>query len=617
VNDAVQLSASGRRTCAAHASGTVTCWGAAAREAARRPPAVGPRPRPEQVAGVHDVAEVAVGGDHVCARRRAGDVVCWGDNRLGQLGVDGEPAEPVAVPGVADVVLLAAGAAHTCALRRTGELTCWGRDRLEASARIARPRPIPGLADVTRVEAQADHTCALSASGRVLCWGLDDQGQIGVAGRGGWVARPTELTELGAVRDLALGRSHACALLETDGVTCWGSDALGRLGPAPAAATQTPLRVVEALADVSALAIGADHACAIRGGGEVVCWGSNSAGQLGRPAVRPPEIEGRFPDLSRIAAGGSLCVLRASGEVLCGSPGTSAPAAIGVGDAVDVSAGLTHACAVRRSGRVVCWGRHASEPGEPELVYGDGARPADVDGVDDVVSVAAGWRHTCTLRRDGHVWCWGRIPVGPDASSVSQRPVERAGLADAVQIAAGLDSSWAVRSDGSLVCWGGCGAVTSPTAGETVSTVAGIGDAARVAAASGACALHRSGRVSCLGLGASLPDEDPTIRAPDGAPIEARDGLAVGSTGTGFGCAVAVSGEVFCWGDNRKGQLGDGTHTPRARAVRVRGVAEASQVAAGEGFACAARGTGEIFCWGEGAGGASFDEHPSAVGGLP
>jgi alpha-tubulin suppressor-like RCC1 family protein len=89
------------------------------------------------------------------------------------------------------------------------------------------------------------HTCALRDDGRVLCWGLNDSGQLGHNTNVGTVApnvTPTlvDSTDLGVVRQLALGVFHTCVLRDDGRVLCWGLNASGQLGTNTNVGTNNP-----------------------------------------------------------------------------------------------------------------------------------------------------------------------------------------------------------------------------------------------------------------------------------------------------------------------------------------------------------------------------------------
>jgi alpha-tubulin suppressor-like RCC1 family protein len=70
------------------------------------------------------------------------------------------------------------------------------------------------------------------------------------------------------------------------------------------------------------------------------------------------------------------------------------------------------------------------------------------------------------------------------------------------------------------------------------------------------------------------------------------------ASGTGFSCALDVSGLAYCWGSNSNGQLGDGTTTDRATPVAVAGGLRFKSLVAGNVFACGLSIAGAAFCWG-------------------
>jgi serine/threonine-protein kinase len=335
-----------------------------------------------------------MGGWHGCGLRGA-DFVCWGSNIRGQLG-DGtleNRNSPVQVH--LDAVRSAAlGEYHTCALTGDGTVSCWGRNvrgevGTSAASPVRLPLRVPDLAGVTSLAAGRQHTCALLTTGAVSCWGANESGQLGRPPSDEAQA-PDVVADLPAAAHIFAGGSNTCALLRSGGLWCWGANESGQLMDGTRNLRSTPA-LVPAGADVVDLAIGnalragskkpdlaraGGFMCASTSTGEVLCWGSNSTGQLG---------DGTREDRPR-------------------------PAKVaGISDAIEVALGDLHACALRRSGGVSCWGRNefgavGDDTMGPSTVR---AVPVSALGIQDAIGLGLGGAHSCARRRTGEVLCWG------------------------------------------------------------------------------------------------------------------------------------------------------------------------------------------------------------------
>ncbi|MBX3250338.1 MAG: hypothetical protein KF901_24380 [Myxococcales bacterium] len=328
------------------------------------------------------------------------------------------------------------------------------------------------------------------------------------------------------------------------------------------------------------LALGGAFGCATARG-RVFCWGSNRFGQLGDPAleqsVRSARGLAQVADVRarRIAVGSwHACTLGDEGVVACwGHDGwgqlgdgryedRARPQAVAeLRDAVDVCAGEGHGCARLADRRVVCWGRnHLGQLGDG--TYEDRVTPTLVS-IEDVVEIRCGRAHTCARHTDGMVSCWGENLEGqlgdggrsaPEGSRARPAPVPEL---RARALALGPSTSCAITTDGIAQCWGRGGAFGVTADAPSPVALPGV-EGAVVAVAPGGrhtCALDETGRVWCLGTNrwGQLGDGS---RTPRSRAVEVARGALDLAAGVDHTCARFEGDELRCWGTNREGQLG-------------------------------------------------------------
>jgi alpha-tubulin suppressor-like RCC1 family protein len=539
------------------------------------------------------------------------------------------PAPAAAQGGpLTGIAAISAGEAHTCAVTTTGGLRCWGSNennrlgQAYGSGSITNTMPVAvvGLGGgVTAVAAGGFQTCALRDPGGVSCWGhyfwYSRYGSVSYGN-----PTPTGVPGLSSgVTAITVGWGHACALLAAGGVKCWGYNGYGQLGGTAASQYEsTPVDVAGLGGAAAAVAAGEHHACALLAGGGVKCWGANLAGQLGRGGVGhsgwPGDVSGLTSGVVAIAAGWTYtCALLDTGGVKCWGDGVTTPAdVVGPGSgARALTAGDGHGCALLVTGGVRCWGRN--DWGQ----VGDGTnapRPAPVDVVglsSGVAAVDAGGAHTCALLDTGEARCWGLSEFGQLGNGTTtdrHGPVEASGLGSGAQaLAAGRAHACAILLTGALKCWGdnGFGALGDGLTADRwlPADVLGLSGAVAAVAAGDyhTCAAPAGGGVKCWGsnLFGQLGDGTTTHRY---APVDVTglSGKAISlAAGEYHTCAVTALGEVWCWGDNSAGQLGDGTTVERHTPVAVSGLGgSAVAVAAGRGYTCALTAAGGVKCWG-------------------
>ena len=187
-------------------------------------------------------SHVDPGGRHVCAAATGGAVWCWGDDDRNQLGTAADGAAAVNVPGQADTVAtarsVATGLEYSCAVLTDDTVSCWGRNHLAQLGRgsvtpasTAAPAAVSIGAPVSKVAAGKAFACALTTAGAVWCWGENAAGQVGDATAGSPRLAPAQVSNLGGTAvDIVAGGAHACAVLSSGAVRCWGDNSAGQLG---------------------------------------------------------------------------------------------------------------------------------------------------------------------------------------------------------------------------------------------------------------------------------------------------------------------------------------------------------------------------------------------------
>ena len=579
---------------------------------------------------------ISAGENHTCQVNEDGTVRCWGFNGSGQLGNGISTIEPTPVPvlvsGLFNAVAIAVGNSHTCALLSDGTARCWGGNSFgqvgDGTSGVARLTPVAvsGLTNAVAISTGYDHTCALLSTGRVRCWGLNDKGRLG---DGTNVNRFTPVPVSGITNAVAItgGGLHTCALLSTGTARCWGFNGPGELGDGTTTDRFSPV-AVSGLSNAVAITAGTAHTCAVLADGTARCWGENLFGALGDGTTVERHTPVVVNGLSNAVAigGGDLhtCALVADGTTRCWGNGFGDPT-VAVGSlniAVAITTGAYHACALLAEGSAVCWGRNNvgqlgtgnTRPSPlPTVVVGGGGSFTARD-------VAAGRNHTCAVRANGTVSCWGSNDsgqIGDGTSGINRlSPVAVSGLSNAVAIAAGDAHTCALMAGGTVRCWGlntsgqlGNGTFSSSSIPIPVSNLTNV---VAIAAGGGignshTCALLANGTVRCWGANGSgqVGDGTTSVRT---SPVPVRvHGLftdfnlfnAVSiAVGEFHSCALLADGNARCWGANGSGQLGNGTLTPQLTATLVTGLTDVVALAGGNTHTCALLVNSMARCWG-------------------
>ncbi|MCU0652968.1 MAG: fibronectin type III domain-containing protein, partial [Candidatus Pacebacteria bacterium] len=422
---------------------------------------------------------------------------------------------------------------------------------------------------------------------------------------------------------ISAGDFHSCFLSENGGIYCWGYNNYGQLGNALTSDSSTPVRVLAGaaasgdndgthLTNIKSLSGGTDGVtCAISNQKNIYCWGHNNFGQLGNNSTDNSHISVRV----------------AKGQAVEGdNNGTHLTNIASVGN------GGNYVCAASASGNLYCWGRNAygqlgdnstNDSLTPIRVLKGEAASGDNDGtyLTNIKSVAAGSNYVCAISNQNNVYCWGRNSngqLGNGLTDDSYVPVRVAYgesvtgdndgeyLNNVLAITASSNYTCAASNAGNMYCWGynGNGQLGDGSTNRQVTPIRVLAGAAvggdtsesylanikTVAASSNyTCAASNAGNMYCwgynfygqLGNGTTTDSMSP-VRALKGAAVSGdtdNDYLAnVKSITVGifdisnYTCALTDLNNIYCWGHNNYGQLGDGTEIDKLTAVRVLGV---------------------------------------------
>ncbi len=445
-------------------------------------------------------SRLALGVNHTCGIRLDGTAECWGfddDGRSSPPSI--QMITPAAPSGPAAGILgdlqarpvrlqaLAATDTVTCGLTSEGHIVCWGRygsPSVEVEAQrddssewwasetptVRPPADIEGQVFAS-IDATDGYFCAERLDGSHRCWGsssfrrsldidarfvevsasdrytcghrVDGSGQCWDAWNDAHFHASTE-----RFSSVTTASTYACGRAASAFASCW------TLHP------ELPVPDEAAAGGFTQLSDSGHHTCVLAPDDAVDCWGRNDAGEATPPAGR---------SYAQISAGGlegyaggdihyhaHTCGVGKDGALDCWGDdrfGQSTPPA--GGDFVKVAASGIHACALRTDGEIVCWG----------WGYGDGrAPPASHDYSDVVVGAGGGFwfpyetndgeivhsAHTCGLRLDGIVDCWGTT-YSPNKPYNRYEPDSRSRF---TSISSGRSHVCGVRTDGAIECWG-------------------------------------------------------------------------------------------------------------------------------------------------------------------
>ena len=254
-----------------------------------------------------------------------------------------------------------------------------------------------------------------------------------------------------------------------------------------------------------------------------------------------------------------------------------------------ISGGIAHTCVVKNNQEIDCWGSNQlGRLGDDTFISrGYPSHVVETDGdptskFSNAIQVVVGRAHSCALKEDATVYCWGQEPylgIGSTSSRSKDYPIPvtssaTENLSSITQISSFREHSCAVNNSGNVYCWG-------------------------------------NGDNGKIGNGSNNAAPRATLVVDGNNSTTALTGISKVATGDSFTCALKTNGGVLCWGKNLLGQLGNGntgashnTNYPVAvidsSDTAISGI---SDIESGNAHMCALTNTGKVLCWGAGTSG--------------
>ncbi len=422
---------------------------------------------------------------------------------------------------------------------------------------ILRPLSVSGS---PRLAVGDSHVIAIQGNGTLWSWGSNDKGQLGI-GTTFSTNLPQPIETNGIWNAVATGPLHSIALREDGSMWAWGDNLYGAVGNGTNRNAPFPQRIGTGIV-WKAIAAGNSFSVALDSAGKLWAWGNNEQGQYGNGTTLRTNIPLRVQadaTWTAVAAGYSHTLglrddgtLWAWGYNFYGQLGTGTGVSTNTPQAVGgnvrwkaIAARGYHSIGLREDGSIWEWG--------------DGVRlPRAVETNMTWKSITVGGGHYLALRSDETLWSWGdntRGQLGTGTFRSTNAPTLVQANTHWTSMAAGPESSFALRDDGTLWSWGS------------------------------------TNSIPYLANGSVAQASRPTLAVTNSVWKSV-------TAGSDFSLAIDGSNQLWAWGYNRFGMLGDGTERTTNAPQSVAPGTTWRAVAAGGSHAAAVRDDGTLWTWG-------------------
>jgi alpha-tubulin suppressor-like RCC1 family protein len=485
-----------------------------------------------------------VGGGGYAVEMRNGEIWAWGDNTYGQLGIGNNIQQESPMREITNAINWAdinPGQSHVLAVKADGTLWAWGRNnfgQLGIGNTIDQniPQQIGTDNDWVTTGCGGNQSFAIKSNGTLWAWGNNSSGQLGI-GNNINSNSPVQIGNANNWTDVAAGNNFTVALNSSGQILTWGSDASGQLGNGPGGGSlNSPSNIVLSNDKWLAIEAGANYAMAIKHDGTLFSWGANNQGQLGL---------GNYTNQHTPQSVSSTLPWIG---ISCGQEGNNSL--------------NQHSLGLKADGTVWSWGdNNLGQLGNTQVSINTN-EPQIISSIADIVAVECGWGVSYIRNVSGQVYACGtdtsgaigNATVGGNSGSFIAISVVPIGWSS---FSAGENYNVAIKSDGTLWFWG------SNTNGQ-------------------------------LGNGTAIPSQVNTA-----TQIGTSNNWKLVSAGTHHILAINSAGQLFAWGSNSSGQIGNGTSggfvgTP----VQIASTTPWTSVSAGNLFSLGVKANGTLWAWG-------------------
>ena len=585
-------------------------------------------------------------GGHTCGIFNR-STYCWGLNNHGQLGdsTTTNRNRPALLSNSQTIEFtdLALGYQHSCGIATNGSVYCWGKnDYGQLGDNSTTESHIPVLVDFqTTVQAVAigagrSHVCVLSSVNTVHCWGYNGQGNLGNGPSSAHSSVPVQVPlpslNSNTIVQLAAGDEFNCALVSNGSAMCWGSNNYDQVEGDLSSDLPSSVRVPTFVnltenGQLVSLDLGVNHVCGIMKNSDVKCWGQ-STGRVPRHSTRVS------PSLGFVEHHAAEKLLYPQGWGLVDADISPLPSgfnytapllkvAANASLANALSWSLNTTSGTQQGSLQVDWVQLDIHSGKANR-WNNGIEYQTSESSLPMIDVEAGYTHTCGIKTDGSMYCWGsnsygKLGDGSQSGKLSPTLVRYSDPSiEVVKMGLGEYNTCAITSSGRVFCWGfnnygqlGVGSKTTPSFSVNPTEVRTPWTSDAVDLSLGhnfACALMAEGTVWCWGDNSFEQLGNPSVSTQSSVPVPVN--LPAGRFATSIKssdwhtCAVLDDGSMHCWGryswfnmGDRLSQTAVNVDTPSE--VLLPRHLDVVSMDVGKYHGCAYMSDASLWCWGQ------------------